>query len=403
MSLIYNVTLEYTAGSVNDEAAATTLMSTDVDRTVNSLELLHETWARILEIAIGTWLLTRELGAISIAPILVAIFCFTWQIWLARYMGPRQKPWTQAIQSRIGRTSSVLRHMKAIKMMGLTAHIEDMLQAQRARELQLSKSFRWMIVWINMVASMPQVLAPLVTFVAYAISFKIRNGDTLSLAKAFASLAIVSLMTTPAVQLLASIPALRVAEGCLDRIQKFLLSSDTDTSRAGNEDKSIESAQRTSEHEMTEMGPRNPREVIKLQSISLRPAKDADFLLQDVNLTILSATHTIILGPVGSGKTTLLKTFLRETRPETGSLKILTNSTGYCSQTPWLPNDTLRDIICSAVEYDHAWYSTVVHACELQDVIDRSERGEISTISSRGSSLSGGQQQRLVSLHLKFL
>lgn len=55
-----------------DDAKTVTLMSTDAERAVNGLQMLHETWARILEIAIGIYLLTTRMGAVSVSPILVA-------------------------------------------------------------------------------------------------------------------------------------------------------------------------------------------------------------------------------------------------------------------------------------------------------------------------------------------
>lgn len=52
ISLIYVTSLDSPADS-HEEAKTVTLMSTDVDRTVHGLELAHETWARLLEVAIG--------------------------------------------------------------------------------------------------------------------------------------------------------------------------------------------------------------------------------------------------------------------------------------------------------------------------------------------------------------
>ena len=71
-SLIYAKTLKLRAG-VYDEAAALTLMSTDIDRIVVSLEGLNEIWARIIEIAIGVWLLERQLGWVCVFPILIVL------------------------------------------------------------------------------------------------------------------------------------------------------------------------------------------------------------------------------------------------------------------------------------------------------------------------------------------
>lgn len=72
VSLIYNRTLLLEDG-VYDESAAVTLMSTDVDQIAFCLEELNECWSRLIEIAIGLPLLTRQLGWVSIIPLFVVI------------------------------------------------------------------------------------------------------------------------------------------------------------------------------------------------------------------------------------------------------------------------------------------------------------------------------------------
>lgn len=70
VSLIYARTLTLQPG-LYDESAALTLMSTDVDRVTVSMQQVAEVWARAVEIAIGIWLLERQVGWICVAPILV--------------------------------------------------------------------------------------------------------------------------------------------------------------------------------------------------------------------------------------------------------------------------------------------------------------------------------------------
>ena len=71
VALIYEQTLRL--GSEQDEMAAVTLMSTDVDRLTTSLQSLNEMWAQTVEIALGIWLLERQLGWVCVAPILIVI------------------------------------------------------------------------------------------------------------------------------------------------------------------------------------------------------------------------------------------------------------------------------------------------------------------------------------------
>lgn len=70
VGLIFNKSLILRDG-VYDESATITLMSTDIDRIVNSMHNMHEVWARLIEVAIGVWLLSIQLGAVSVIPIIV--------------------------------------------------------------------------------------------------------------------------------------------------------------------------------------------------------------------------------------------------------------------------------------------------------------------------------------------
>ncbi|KAJ5689613.1 hypothetical protein N7462_004005 [Penicillium macrosclerotiorum] len=50
---------------------ALTLMSTDVDSVDTCAEMLHETWAQVVEVIVGTTLLAREIGWFALLPLLI--------------------------------------------------------------------------------------------------------------------------------------------------------------------------------------------------------------------------------------------------------------------------------------------------------------------------------------------
>ena len=45
----------------------------DVDAIIEHLENVNDTWARLVEIAIGLWLLERQLGATCVVPVVVVL------------------------------------------------------------------------------------------------------------------------------------------------------------------------------------------------------------------------------------------------------------------------------------------------------------------------------------------
>ena len=71
MTAVFGKTLDISITAL-DNSKAVTLMSTDVERVVRGLREVHELWANVVQIALGTWLLEREIGAACVAPVLVA-------------------------------------------------------------------------------------------------------------------------------------------------------------------------------------------------------------------------------------------------------------------------------------------------------------------------------------------
>jgi hypothetical protein len=118
-----------------------------------SLIQVTELWAQVTQIAIGIWLLWRQLGATAVAPTLLALFCFLGQTQLAKRMGPSQAEWVKSVQRRIGVTSSILRSMKSVKLAGLVSSMGDLIQAERIREIKKALKFRSIMVLTNSVCT----------------------------------------------------------------------------------------------------------------------------------------------------------------------------------------------------------------------------------------------------------
>ncbi|KAM5477635.1 hypothetical protein McanCB56680_007211 [Microsporum canis] len=74
VTLIYNHTIQIQDG-LQFEGAALILMSTDIESIVDSLEPMNEIWRSTIEIAIGIWLLERQLGENCVVPIIIILLC----------------------------------------------------------------------------------------------------------------------------------------------------------------------------------------------------------------------------------------------------------------------------------------------------------------------------------------
>lgn len=72
ISKIYQDTTVLRHADVKD-AAALTLMGTDVERIDESLSQVHEIWASTLEIGIAVWLLVRQVSYAAVAPLIICV------------------------------------------------------------------------------------------------------------------------------------------------------------------------------------------------------------------------------------------------------------------------------------------------------------------------------------------
>lgn len=253
---------------------------------------------------------------------------------------------------------------------------------------------------------MPVAIAPVVTLSVFAIQAVARGTNSLSTAQAFTSLALITLITSPASQLISAISTCAAGLGCLTRVQKYLLASDSEGKRHNE-------AADTSNTHSTEKTETNSIELEKLeivrstdlsqyalriQTACIRPSKDAAFQVKDLNMEIKRGNFTIIAGPVGSGKSTILKAILGELPCDSSSMTIESSRLAYCAQSPWLRNSTIQQSITELADgyaFDETWYNTVVTACSLDQDMRQFTKGDRTVIGSRGSMLSGGQKMRI--------
>jgi ABC-type multidrug transport system fused ATPase/permease subunit len=124
--------------------------------------------------------------------------------------------------------------------------------------------------------------------------------------------------------------------------------------------------------------------------------------LQHVNCHIPSGSLVAVVGPVGCGKSSFLSAILGELEPIHNSkihIPRPENSgpgyVSYCSQTPWVVNDTLRGNVLFGRAYDEERYNSVIEACALLADLVVLPAGDSTEIGERGINLSGGQKARV--------
>lgn len=126
--------------------------------------------------------------------------------------------------------------------------------------------------------------------------------------------------------------------------------------------------------------------------------------LQDLSCEIEAGSLVAVVGSVGSGKSSFLSAILGEMESIDGSKvyiprneneKDINGYASYCTQSPWVVNDTLRGNILFGREFEEDRYNLVLENCALVDDIAILPAGDKTEIGERGINLSGGQKARV--------
>jgi ABC-type bacteriocin/lantibiotic exporter with double-glycine peptidase domain len=314
---------------------------------------------------------------------------------VAKHFGPAQKDWVACVERRVSATASMLSNIKSIKMLGLMDHAGETIEKLRAIEIDVSARFRALRVWAIIIGNAPSVLAPFVTLAVYALITLATGERSLPVEKAFTSLALVTLVTEPLLMLCQALPALTQALSCFSRIEKFLMIP-IFRGLGSAEFLPSDSQQGMLLDALAGHTASNDRCLVTFRNADICWSPQNRIVLHGLNLTI-HAGLTAIVGSVGSGKTSLLASMIGETKVVSGSV-LLTNKmsrVAFCSQTPWLVNDTIKRNIVGDSEFDQVWFDFAVSCCALQKDLDCLPAGCLTVVGTNGSSLSGGQRQRV--------
>ncbi|KAK6854265.1 hypothetical protein PG995_009358 [Apiospora arundinis] len=390
VSAVYRKTLGLQVGT-SDSTAAITLMSTDIERINVCFRSVHDVWASFLGTGLASYLLYRQIGAAFAAPIVVVLGCILGVSIVARYTGGAQKKWMAAIQRRVGLTSTVIANTKNLKLSGLTHPVANSIQQLRVDEIASGSLFRKLLIASAFFAWIPGVFSPFVTF-AFASQ---RLGAT----KIFTSLSYVILLADPLAMIFQSVPQIIAGLACIGRIQKYL------ECETRNDFRSVIHANEASIPTAAEEPTPEPgkgtltsgnRPAITINEASYGWTPES-MVLRDINAKFSSSALTIVCGPVGCGKTSLCKALLGEIPFHSGRMHLHTSyrRIGFCDQTPFLYNGSIRHNIIGFSPFDEKRYHEVLMATMLDVDLEGLPSGEMTNVGSNGITLSGGQKQRV--------
>ncbi|KAJ8114351.1 hypothetical protein OPT61_g3746 [Boeremia exigua] len=399
VSAVYKKTTEIQV-LAGDDAAAVTLMSTDIERIATGMENMHDMWANILEASLGCWLLQRKLGFAFLSPVIVIVCCGVLMVWVSRSASRAQASWMAKIQSRVGMTSKVIGNVKQVKISGIAQPVERIIQALRVEELDVGGRFRVILVITSTIAFAPQALSSLLAF-----ALADRNLDVSNM---YESLSYLVLLAVPLKSFFQRIPVILSTFTCLNRIQVYLeaeprqdFRSAIDVDSSSQVLSPLPTQQSLTAIEMCCL-PSTKDSIATLDVVLLVKSgyfawKAGDIVLEDINITLRSSQITFLTGPVASGKSSLCRAILGDIPVAAGEVRLhaSVSSIAFCDQALYLVSGTLQQNIIGHLGFDSTRYNEVIWAASLTEDVASLPHGNNTNIGTNGTTLSGGQKARV--------
>ena len=132
---------------------------------------------------------------------------------------------------------------------------------------------------------------------------------------------------------------------------------------------------------------------IVLSSVDFKYRNSNELIFQNLNLEVISNSHTVITGQNGSGKSTLLGLISGMLVQESGSIRLSKNKLGYIGPNPLVLSTTLRENLLYGNDMQIE-EKTILDICELFE-LDKNISSNMLDKSVSNKSLSSGQMQKV--------
>ncbi|KAG1747121.1 ABC protein [Suillus paluster] len=391
-------------------AALVNHISTDVSRIDACARLFHAAWTAPIQVTVCLTILLTMLGPSALAGFSLFLFFIPLQsrlMALQRRMRLGSMKWTD---QRAKVLLEVLSAMRVVKYFCYEIPFLQRIFELRKQELRSTRRILHSgSMHLALAMSLP-VLAATLAFVTYTLITKDFN-----VAVIFSSLSLFQLLKKPMMYMPQALSSIPDASSAIQRlthifhaelISEDALVIDKDQEPAllvkdatfewesfGNDsDEAFSSKKGGGDSSGKDKSAKEDKAKEKEKET---PGKDASlFRVKNVTMTIPRGQLVAVVGPVGSGKSSLLQGLIGEMRKVSGHVSF-GGRVGYCPQTAWIQNATLRDNITFGQPFEEDRYWRIVEtACLLPD-LQLLPDGDLTEIGEKGINLSGGQKQRV--------
>ncbi|AET41687.1 uncharacterized protein Ecym_8418 [Eremothecium cymbalariae DBVPG len=362
------------------------LMAVDSIKVSQVSAYIHMLLESVVMAIVAMVLLYRLLGWSALVGATFIICILPINLRFATKLGELQEDALACTDRRIQKLNETLQAIRIIKFFAWEDKFES--DVQKIREMELSVMLRRVVVW-SLSSFVWYITPTLVASASFCVYIYVQ-GEVLTTPVAFTALSLFVLLRNPLDQLCDIVFSLVQCSVSLRRIQNFLDQDETPKYR--------------------QLTVKKDRLGFSNATIGWDHDSATDFKLKNLNIDFKIGKLNVIVGPTGSGKTSLLMGLLGEINLSEGKIYVpalnpredlvvdadgMTDSIGYCSQSAWLLNDTLRNNILFSAPYEANRYNAVIHACGLTRDLEILNAGDQTEVGEKGITLSGGQKQRV--------
>ncbi|CAH1766912.1 14810_t:CDS:10, partial [Entrophospora sp. SA101] len=420
---------DFTAGKI------TNLMSTDTFRIDFVCGYFHVAWTSPIMLAIALGLLIKNLGPSALAGFGLLIVMGPLQGYIMKSLTTLRAKAAKVTDERVKLTQEVLQGIRVIKYYAWEDSFLDALNKLRIKEMRYIRLLLTVRAGIMSVSLVIPVFASMLAFITYSLAGGVLNAPII-----FSSLALFNVIRMPLMFIPIIMASIADALVALSRIQSLLLADELDSlpkivesddfavrvtdgeflwdtapppedlatkksakrkRRFSRKVKSNNNGGDSNGNGNSDNGKKNDATLVVLNDDgtsnnidqTLKPLIPKSHL-RNINLNIAKGKLVGVVGSVGSGKSSLLSALVGEMKRVKGETEF-SGSVGYCPQTAWIQNATLRDNITFGLPFNEEKYRRVIKDCCLEPDIEILPAGDLTEIGEKGINLSGGQKQRI--------